>query len=108
MDAAYYVEEDNIPVIRKEYIIRRTKQEVGIKLPPCHVHKPISVNWSNKYEQNLSKEINQCYKSRILYKDFDFESYLQKNKDLVKNNLKTKDQAWWHWTLYGWHENRKI
>lgn len=58
MDAAYYVQEDNIPVIRKEYIIRRTKQEVGIKLPPCHVHTPISVNWSNKYEQNLSKEIH--------------------------------------------------
>ena len=58
MDAAYYVQEDNIPVIRKEYIIRRTKQEVGIKLPPCHVHTPISVNWSNKYEQKLSKEIH--------------------------------------------------
>ena len=71
----------------------------------------ILLNKENKNSdkiKNLSKEINQCYKSRILYKDFDFESYLQKNKDLVKNNLKTKDQAWWHWTLYGWHENRKI
>ena len=58
MDAAYYVQEDNIPEIRKEYILRRTKQEVGIKLPPCHVHTPISVDWSNKYEQKLSKEIH--------------------------------------------------
>lgn len=58
--------------------------------------------------RNLSKEINQCYKFRILYKDFDAESYLQKNKDLVKNNIKTKDQAWRHWTSYGWHENREI
>ena len=58
MDPAYYVQEENIPTIRKEYILRRTKQEVGIKLPPCHVHRAISVDWSNKYEQQLSKEIH--------------------------------------------------
>ena len=58
MDATYYVQEENIPVIRKEYVLRRTKQEVGIKLPPCRVHTPISVDWSNKYEQQLSKEIH--------------------------------------------------
>tara|TARA_B100001758_G_C18415022_1_gene618871 strand:+ start:4135 stop:5490 length:1356 start_codon:yes stop_codon:yes gene_type:complete len=58
MDAAYYVQEDNIPTIRKEYILRRSKQEVGIKLPPCHIHGAISVDWSNKYEQQLSKEIH--------------------------------------------------
>ena len=58
MNAIYYVQEENIPVIRKEYVLRRTKQEVGIKLPPCHIHCPISVDWSNKYEQQLSKEIH--------------------------------------------------
>jgi SNF2 family DNA or RNA helicase len=58
MDPAYYVQEDNIRVICKEYMLRRTKQEVGIKIPRCNTHAPIHVDWNNKYEQSLSKEIH--------------------------------------------------
>jgi SNF2 family DNA or RNA helicase len=58
MDPAYYVQEANILVIRKEYMLRRTKQEVGIKIPPCNTHKPMHVEWKNKFEESLSKEIH--------------------------------------------------
>ena len=58
MNPTYYVQEDNIPIVCKEYMLRRTKQEVGIKLPPCTTHKPIHVEWKNKFELSLSKEIH--------------------------------------------------
>lgn len=58
LEADYYVQEENIPKIRKEYILRRTKQEVGIKLPPCYSHPSIGVEWGNTHEKSLSKQIH--------------------------------------------------
>ena len=60
---------------------------------------------SNQIE-DISNYINECYNTRLLYENFDYEKYLQKYDDLVKNNVKTKDQAWKHWSFHGWNENR--
>ena len=57
---------------------------------------------------NLSEKINQAYKTRILYKKFDSEKYLKNNKYLEKYNINTKEQAWKHWTNYGWNEEIKL
>ena len=41
-----------------KYMLRRTKQEVGIELPPLHV-TTIQVPWVNKYEKQLATEIHE-------------------------------------------------
>ena len=58
LDNHYYLQDSNIPILVKTYVLRRTKQEVGIKLPPCNIHTPITVEWKNKHEQLLSKELH--------------------------------------------------
>lgn len=41
-----------------KYMLRRTKQEVGIELPPLHV-TTIQVPWVNKYEKQLSSDLHK-------------------------------------------------
>lgn len=57
---------------------------------------------------SLSKKINECYKTRIKYKYFDWKQYNKDNPELEKYQLDTKEKAWSHWTKYGWYEDRKI
>ena len=41
------------------------------------------------------------------YLDFDWELYLELNKDLLDNEINTKEKALFHWENHGKYENRK-
>jgi SNF2 family DNA or RNA helicase len=51
------VKQDNIKKLTEKYILRRTKAEVGINLPPV-IKEEVQVQWTNKYEQQMSEELH--------------------------------------------------
>jgi hypothetical protein len=44
------------------------------------------------------------FKNCVKFSDFDWKYYIKNNTDLI--NIKTKEEAWEHWSNYGKHENR--
>lgn len=51
------VNQDNVKELAEKYILRRTKAEVGINLPPV-IKEERQVQWTNKYEQQMSEELH--------------------------------------------------
>jgi len=51
------VTKDNVKEIADNYILRRTKVEVGINLPPV-IKEERNVEWANKHEKQLSEELH--------------------------------------------------
>ena len=51
------VNQDNVKQLAEKYILRRTKAEVGINLPPV-IKEDLQVQWTNKYEQQMSEELH--------------------------------------------------
>jgi SNF2 family DNA or RNA helicase len=51
------VNQDNVKEVAEKYILRRTKAEVGINLPPV-IKEDRQVQWTNKYEQQMSEELH--------------------------------------------------
>jgi SNF2 family DNA or RNA helicase len=49
--------QDNIKDLAEKYILRRTKAEVGINLPPV-IKEERQVQWTNKHEQQMSEELH--------------------------------------------------
>ena len=67
MKSAFYMDPANLRILGKNFVLRRTKQQVGINLPPVS-KKECVVPWKNEKEMNLSEEIhsllpNQTYVS---------------------------------------------
>lgn len=72
MKSAFYTEPANLPIICQQFILRRTKAQVGIQLPELTTHKCV-VSWKNNKEKRLSEEIhallpNQCNVSSSKYR----------------------------------------
>ena len=59
LPASFYTHSENLPLLAKQYILKRTKQQVGIEIPDIVNDKNI-VNWSNKREMELSEEIHSA------------------------------------------------
>ena len=55
--AGYYADKDNIRTIVKNFVLKRTKQSVGLSLPPL-ITKNIVVQWSNPAEMILSRSLH--------------------------------------------------
>jgi SNF2 family DNA or RNA helicase len=55
--AGYYADKDNIRTIVKNFVLKRTKQSVGLSLPPLTT-KNIVVQWSNPAEMILSRSLH--------------------------------------------------
>jgi SNF2 family DNA or RNA helicase len=51
------VNQENVKEFAEEYILRRTKAEVGINLPPV-IKNLKQVKWSNTYEKNMAEELH--------------------------------------------------
>ena len=51
------VNKDNVKEMAQKYILRRTKSEVGINLPPV-IKTKLQVPWSNIHEKMLSEELH--------------------------------------------------
>ena len=54
---SYYINEDNLMNLVRAFIKKRTKKEVGIKLPELQT-TTISVQWNNEKECHLAEEIH--------------------------------------------------
>lgn len=55
--SGYYADKDNIRTIVKHFVLKRTKQSVGLSLPPLTT-KNIVVQWSNPAEMILSHSLH--------------------------------------------------
>lgn len=67
MKSSFYMEPDNLRIIGRNFVLRRTKLQVGIDLPPVNKEHRI-VDWKSPKEMMLSEEIhsllpNQTYVS---------------------------------------------
>jgi SNF2 family DNA or RNA helicase len=67
MKSSFYLDPHNLRVIGKHFVLRRTKNNVGINLPPLN-KKDCIIEWKNQHEMMLSEEIhallpNQTYVS---------------------------------------------
>ena len=51
------VNKDNVKEHALKYILRRTKVEVGINLPPV-IKEELNITWSNEHEKHLSEELH--------------------------------------------------
>lgn len=54
---SFYTESSNLPILCDNFILRRTKKQVGIELPPVNKNKCL-VEWKNETERMLSQEIH--------------------------------------------------
>jgi SNF2 family DNA or RNA helicase len=57
MKSAFYKNPANLRVICNQFILRRTKKQIGINLPPVETHSTL-VNWNFTSEINLAKDIH--------------------------------------------------
>jgi SNF2 family DNA or RNA helicase len=54
---SFYTDPDNLEIIKTKYMLRRTKEQVGIMLPPV-INSLETVQWKNINEKMLSEEIH--------------------------------------------------
>ena len=54
---AFYSNPDNLKIIAKSHILRRTKSEVGIKLPALKEHKH-KLQWADEEERDVAEQIH--------------------------------------------------
>ena len=59
MPKSFYTDSDNLKVLAKAFILKRTKKQVGIVIPDIIQKKEI-VDWSNRKEMELSEEIHSA------------------------------------------------
>ena len=59
LSASFYTDSDNLRIIARSFILKRTKKQVGINITEIHVDKNI-VNWNNQKEMELSEEIHSA------------------------------------------------
>jgi SNF2 family DNA or RNA helicase len=59
LPASFYTNTENLPLLAKLYILKRTKKQVGIQIPDIINDKNI-VQWTNKREMEMSEEIHSA------------------------------------------------
>lgn len=59
LQASYYTDKKNLAHIARSFILKRTKAQVGIRLPDVVAHT-LSVDWKDNSEKNLSEEIHSA------------------------------------------------
>ncbi len=59
LPASFYTETENLRVLAKSFILKRTKKQVGIQMSDIHVDKSV-VNWTNKKEMELAKDLHSA------------------------------------------------
>jgi SNF2 family DNA or RNA helicase len=57
LKSEFYTNPDSLEVIRNDYMIKRTKEQVGILLPPIITYHE-KVEWQDQAEKKLSEEIH--------------------------------------------------
>ena len=65
MHKSFYTDPCNLRIIGKHFVLRRTKAQVGINLPPVNTKK-IFIDWASDKEMLLSKEIHSLLPNQSL------------------------------------------
>jgi SNF2 family DNA or RNA helicase len=80
LPASFYTDNNNLRILARSFILKRTKQSVGINMNDVHINNNI-VNWENTKEMELSESIHSALAfSRVTAK---------KNIDLLIPTIKT-------------------
>jgi len=75
MPASFYMDKENLGIISRNFILKRTKKQVGIELPDVNCTNN-SVNWQNKKEMELSEIIHSALSfSQVKSKGIDGGEY---------------------------------
>ena len=106
LSASFYTDSGNIPAITNSFILKRTKQQVGIHLPEMSTNKN-DILWKNKNEYELSAEIHSNFgfanmhpivKRRLLSGGDNYLSLLTKARQmcvlpsLIKKSLRLEEE----------------
>ncbi len=59
LPASFYTESANLRLLARSFILKRTKKQVGIKMPDLHIDKNI-VEWLSSKERDLSEELHSA------------------------------------------------
>lgn len=70
---SFYIDTKNAPTIAKLFILKRTKLQVGLSLPPLNQHI-ISAPWKSNTEKLLAQELHQSLSFSNLHKTSAFHS----------------------------------
>jgi len=73
---------NDIPMITRNHMLRRTKADVGIELPPI-LKEECLIPWRNKYEKMLSEELHSMLPSQTNV--INIKSYLLDQLDQTEN-----------------------
>jgi SNF2 family DNA or RNA helicase len=71
----FYSDPDNIEIIKSQYMLRRTKEQVGIMLPPV-INFLETVQWKNANEKMLSEEIHSLLPNQTNVSTNNINGYL--------------------------------
>ena len=74
MPASFYTNKDNLDIIARYYILKRTKKQVGINIGDISVNNDL-VSWNDKNEFLLSKKIH----SYLPFSNIAFQDNLRRN-----------------------------
>lgn len=59
LPASFYTEPNNLRLLARSFILKRTKKQVGIQISDIHLEKSV-VDWSSKKEMSLSEELHSA------------------------------------------------
>jgi SNF2 family DNA or RNA helicase len=59
LPASFYTEADNLRLLARSFILKRTKKQVGIQITDIHLDKNV-VDWLSSKERDLSEEIHSA------------------------------------------------
>ena len=59
LPASFYTEADNLRLLARSFILKRTKKQVGIQITDIHLDKNV-VDWISSKERDLSEEIHSA------------------------------------------------
>jgi hypothetical protein len=74
-------------------------------------NEQIKIIVDNENEKRLNKYKDKKhldYIEHATFLNFDWEFYIENNKDLIIHKVNNKEKAWKHWITYGKYENRRF
>jgi SNF2 family DNA or RNA helicase len=87
MPAFFYKNPDNIEVLKSHFILKRTKEEVGVQIPELVVHNTV-VQWTSEKEMALSKQLHANFKFSEMLHSSQQDAFM-KNAQTYFNHLST-------------------
>lgn len=69
------IKADNMAIIAQEFILRRTKEQLKLKIPKMTVHEPIVVKWGDDEERELADQLHTALSFPMM------ASYMEHDKD---------------------------